>query len=175
MNVFFYIAAAVAMVSTSLAITRRNALHALLYLIVSFLAVAVIFFLLGAPFVAALEVIVYAGAIMVLFVFVIMMFNWEASSKHVAKWASLKTWAGPLALSLVLLTEFVWVLVQHGGLRVEASMILPQEVGISLFREYLLGVELAAMLLLAGIVGAYHLGSQKRKPVHRYFEKGAAE
>jgi NADH-quinone oxidoreductase subunit J len=175
MNVFFYIAAAVAIVSTALAITRRSAIHALLYLIVSFLAIAVIFFLLGAPFVAALEVIIYAGAIMVLFVFVVMMLNGEASSKHMNKWVSLKAWTGPLVLSLILLIEFIWVLVQHGGLRFEASMIPPQEIGISLFREYLLGVELAAMLLLAGIVGAYHLGSQKRKPVPRPLEKGTAE
>ncbi|HYW86024.1 MAG TPA: NADH-quinone oxidoreductase subunit J, partial [Spirochaetia bacterium] len=54
-------------------ITRRNAVHALLYLVVSLLAVAIIMFLLGAAFVAALEVIIYAGAIMVLFVFVIML------------------------------------------------------------------------------------------------------
>ena len=52
-----------------------NAVHALLYLIVSLLAVAVVFYVLGAPFVAALEVIIYAGAIMVLFVFVVMMLN----------------------------------------------------------------------------------------------------
>jgi NADH-quinone oxidoreductase subunit J len=53
-----------------MAITRLNAMHALLYLMVSLLAVAVVFFTLGAPFVAALEVIIYAGAIMVLFIFV---------------------------------------------------------------------------------------------------------
>ena len=66
---------AVAIVSTALMITRLNAVHALLYLIVSLLAVAVVFYTLGAPFVAALEVIIYAGAIMVLFVFVVMMLN----------------------------------------------------------------------------------------------------
>ena len=56
-------------------ITRLNAVHALLYLVVSLLAVAMVFFILGAPFVAALEVIIYAGAIMVLFIFVMMMLN----------------------------------------------------------------------------------------------------
>ena len=75
MEVAFYIAAIVAIVSTVLTITRLNAVHALLYLIVSLLAVAVVFYALGAPFVAALEVIIYAGAIMVLFVFVVMMLN----------------------------------------------------------------------------------------------------
>ena len=66
----FYIASAVALAATILAMTRANAIHALIYLIVSLLAIAVIFFLIGAPFAAALEIVVYAGAIMVLFVFV---------------------------------------------------------------------------------------------------------
>ncbi len=71
----FYVAGAVAIVSTLLTITRLNAVHALLYLIVSLLSVAIVFYTLGAPFVAALEVVIYAGAIMVLFIFVVMMLN----------------------------------------------------------------------------------------------------
>ncbi|HWT46666.1 MAG TPA: NADH-quinone oxidoreductase subunit J, partial [Vicinamibacterales bacterium] len=59
----FYLAAAVALIATALAISRKNVVHGLLYLIVSLLAVALIFFVVGAPFVAALEVIIYAGAI----------------------------------------------------------------------------------------------------------------
>ena len=75
MELAFYIAGAVAVIATILMLTRLNVVHALLYLIVSLLAVAVVFYVLGAPFVAALEVIIYAGAIMVLFVFVVMMLN----------------------------------------------------------------------------------------------------
>ena len=75
MDIIFYIAAVIAFIATVGVVTRKNAIHALLYLVVSLLAVSVIFFVLGAPFVAALEVIVYAGAIMVLFVFAIMMLN----------------------------------------------------------------------------------------------------
>ena len=75
MEVLFYIASLVALSATGLALSRSNAVHALIYLIVSLLAVAVVFFLLGAPFAAALEILIYAGAIMVLFVFVIMMLN----------------------------------------------------------------------------------------------------
>ena len=75
MNVFFYIAAFVAIISTIMAISGRNAIHSLLYLILSLLAVSVVFYLLNAPFIAALEVIIYAGAIMVLFIFVTMMLN----------------------------------------------------------------------------------------------------
>jgi len=72
MNVLFLTAGGVALVATALALTRRSAVHALLYLVVSQLATALLFFLLGAPFAAALEVIIYAGAIMILFVFTIM-------------------------------------------------------------------------------------------------------
>jgi NADH-quinone oxidoreductase subunit J len=74
-NILFYIASVIAIIATLKVVMGKNAVHALLYLIVSLLAVSVIFFILGAPFVAALEVIIYAGAIMVLFVFVIMMMN----------------------------------------------------------------------------------------------------
>ena len=75
MEVLFYMASVLALSATILALTRSNATHALIYLIVSLLAVAVLFFLMGAPFAAALEIVIYAGAIMVLFVFVIMMLN----------------------------------------------------------------------------------------------------
>jgi NADH-quinone oxidoreductase subunit J len=75
MEIAFYLAAAIAIYATVRVITNTNPVHALLSLIVSLLAVAMIFFMLGAPFAGALEVIVYAGAIMVLFVFVVMMLN----------------------------------------------------------------------------------------------------
>ena len=74
MESLFYIAAVTALASTVLVVTGKNASHALIYLIVSLLSVAVIFFLLGAPFAAALEVVVYAGAIVVVFLFVVMCF-----------------------------------------------------------------------------------------------------
>jgi NADH-quinone oxidoreductase subunit J len=64
----FYLAAGISLVSTILAVTRVNATHALIYLIISLLASAIIFYLVGAPFAAVLEVVIYAGAIMVLFV-----------------------------------------------------------------------------------------------------------
>ena len=75
MILMFYIAAAIAVFSTLMMLTRLHAVHALLYLVVALLAVAVVFYTLGAPFIAALEVIIYAGAIMVLFVFVVMLLN----------------------------------------------------------------------------------------------------
>src|ERR1019366_7592195 len=100
MELAFYIAAAVAVTSTLLAITRLVAVHALLYLIVSLLAVAVVFYTMGAPLVAALEVIIYAGAIVVLFVFVVMMLNLGVRTQETErKWLAGRAWIGPVILS----------------------------------------------------------------------------
>jgi NADH-quinone oxidoreductase subunit J len=169
--VMFWAAAAIAVVSTALAVTRRNAIHALLYLVVSFLAVAVIFFTLGAPLAAALEVIIYAGAIVVLFVFVVMMFNLQDERARQGHWTSLRTWAGPAVLSAALLAELLVVLAAGGRHGLGAPPVPPRAVGVSLFSAYVLGVELAAMLLLAAVVGAYHLGSRKPVLHHRLFEE----
>ena len=111
MNAAFYISAAVATAATLFAITRANAMHALLYLIVSLLALALVFFTLGAPFAALLEVIVYAGAIIVLFVFVIMMLNLsETSISREREWLAPAGWIGPSLLCVVLLAELIYVL-----------------------------------------------------------------
>jgi NADH-quinone oxidoreductase subunit J len=159
MELVFYIASAVAVVSTVLVITRFNAVHALLYLIVSLLAVAVIFFALGAPFVAALEVIIYAGAIMVLFIFVVMMLNLGDESVNQEKgWLSPGMWVGPSILSLILVAEVLYILFRGGLKGGMGTAVGPKTVGMALFGPYLIGVELAALLLLAGLVGAYHLG-----------------
>ncbi len=163
MNAVFYIAAAVAIVSTGLVITRLNAVHALLYLIVSLLAVAVIFFTLGAPFVAALEVIVYAGAIMVLFLFVIMLLNLgPTTTEQEREWLRPGIWIGPAILAALLLAEFVYAAALSGS-NVGGTVVAPKQVGLALFGPYLLGVELASVLLLAGLVGAYHLGRQTKE------------
>ncbi len=172
MDITFYIAAAVAILSTIMVITRLNAVHALLYLIVSLLAVAVIFYVLGAPFIAALEVIIYAGAIMVLFIFVVMMLNLgDKSVQQEKQWLSAGAWVGPAILSLILLGEFLYVMLAGSGQPVEGVVVSPQKVGVSLFSTYLLGVELSAMLLLAGIIGAYHLGRRKKPVYHRFLQE----
>ncbi len=159
MNLLFYTSAVVAIVSTFLVITRKSAVHALLYLIVSLLAVALIFFSLGAPFVAALEVIIYAGAIMVLFVFVIMMLNLGSeAAKQESLWLTPATWIGPSILVAVLALELLYVFTTDRARLYSVSLIGPKQVGIALFGPYVLGVELASMLLLAGLIGAYHLG-----------------
>ncbi len=171
MNIVFYLSATVAVLATLMVITRANAMHALLYLIVSLLAVALVFFTLGAPFVAALEVIVYAGAIMVLFIFAIMLLNQgEQSAALERQWLRASGWVGPSILALVLLIEVFYVLaVAHGAASGQTApgaapapgaAVNPQQVGAALFTTYLIGVELASILLLASLVGAYHLGQR---------------
>ncbi len=159
MEAVFYISGATAVAATAFALTRRNAAHALLYLVVSLLAVAVVFYTLGAPFIAALEAIVYAGAIMVLFVFVIMMLNPVAGSQpedeSLREW---KLWIGPSILAVILGAELLYLLGTYSSGEAGRTMVAPGVVGVSLLGPYALGVELASMLLLAALVAAYHLG-----------------
>src|SRR5690606_35416795 len=104
MNVAFYVFAAVAVVAGVMTVTRLNAMHALLHLIVALLALASVFFVFGAPFAALLEVIVYAGAIMVLFVFAVMMLNLgEQAIDQERQWLSGRVWIGPSILCAILL------------------------------------------------------------------------
>lgn len=171
MEIMFYIAAVVAIFSTVMVITRLNAVHALLYLIVSLLSVAVIFFILGAPFIAALEVIIYAGAIMVLFIFVIMMLNLgNAAKQQESQWLKPSMYIGPSILSIIILLELLFALSRNQSEMFTGSVIDAKQVGAALFGPYLIAVELAAMLLLAGIVGAYHLGRRKKASLHRFTE-----
>ncbi len=165
MNGVFYLSAFVALFATVMVITRVNAVHALLYFIVSLLSVAMIFFVLGAPFVAALEVVIYAGAIMVLFVFVIMLLNigTEAAEQE-RQLLSPQAWAGPAALAALLMGEFLYVMAAGAGGSEAMGSVGPKEVGMALLTRYVIGVELASMLLLAGLVGAFHLGRRKRVP-----------
>jgi NADH-quinone oxidoreductase subunit J len=142
-----------------------------LYLVISFLAIAVVFFVLGAPFVAALEVIVYAGAIVVLIIFVIMMLNLKSESTEQEKqWLTRDIWIGPGILSVILLGELIYIISSTGASEMSQGVVDSKAVGLSLYGPYVIGVELSGILLMAGIVGAYHLGRQKKKIVHRFLE-----
>ena len=168
MNTIFYIAGAVAIISSLLAITNRNAIHALLYLILSLLSVSVIFYILGAPLSAALEVIVYAGAIMVIFIFVVMMLNTGREEEKENKWLTPRMYIVPSILAVTLLVIFIYVLKEFQFEKTAAEIIGPKQVSIKLFTKYLLAVEISAILLLAGIVGGYHLGKQNKTVLHRF-------
>jgi NADH-quinone oxidoreductase subunit J len=174
-NVLFFIAAAVAVAATAMVITRTKAIHALLYLVVSFLALALVFYILGAPFIAALEVIIYAGAIMVLFLFALMLINpGSPDEAREREWLRPRAWILPSALAAVLLFELVYLLAAGGvpgsavsstGASVSGDATAQvKAVGIALFGPYLLGVELASILLLAGLVAAHRLTQDLDEP-----------
>jgi NADH-quinone oxidoreductase subunit J len=171
MNVFFYIAAGVAIISTVMAISGRNAIHALLYLILSLLSISIIFYLLDALFIAALEVIIYAGAIMVLFIFVTMMLNIGLERKMERKWLNTQMWIVPSIFACILFVDLFLALKNMPSAVDAKNIIPPKQLGISLFTTYLPAVEIAGILLMAGVIGAYHLGSQKKKVTHRFLEK----
>ena len=170
----FYISSVIAVLSSLMVITRKNAFSALLYMIISLISVALIFFILGAAFVAALEIIIYAGAIMVLFVFVTMMLNLGEESEKLEKtWMRLRIWIGPSILALILGVEVILIIVSSEINALPGGEIGPKEVGIALYGKYIIGVELAALLITAGILGAYHLGKRKDLIQHRYLKGGS--
>ena len=172
MDIAFYIASALAVFATVMVITRLNAVHALLYLVNSLFASSVVFFTLGAPFMAALEIIIYAGAIMVLFIFVLMMLNLGKEAIDMERsWSNPRTWIGPGILSLALLGELIYLIFSVPSGAWEAKEVGPKLVGLSLYGPYMLAVELSAMLLMAGIVGAYHLGRHDKIIRHRFLIK----
>ena len=164
MELLFYVAATIALLSTALVVTSPNPVHALLYLVLSLLAVATTFFTLGAPFAGVLQVIVYAGAILVLFVFVVMMLNLgRRTTEQERIWLSPVAAAGPAILATVLLFMLGRVIMPDTTLTAAGlKTITAKDVGIILYGPYLLAVELASMLLLAGLVAAYHLGKSEQ-------------
>lgn len=169
MQFLFYLSALIALLAAWRVIRGVNAVHALLYLIVALLAIALMFFMLGAPFAAALEVIIYAGAIMVLMVFVIMMLNQgDSAVEQERAWLSGRLWRGPALLCAVLLAQLCYLLLP-AGISGNAAVIDAVAVGRALYGPYMLLVELASMLLLAALVGAWHL---TRALKHRPREEG---
>jgi NADH-quinone oxidoreductase subunit J len=124
----------------------------------SLLAVAVVFFSVGAPFVAILEAIVYAGAIMVLFLFVVMMLNLGQRSRDQEKdWLPARSWLVPSVLAAVLLMQLT---ASFPAAQTQIVEVGARAVSELLFGPYVLAVELASFLLLAGLVSAYHIAKK---------------
>ncbi len=158
MTILFYVSAVIALISAVAVVTRVNAMHALLYLALMFISLASVLWTLGAPFAAVLEIVVYAGAIMVLFVFVVMMLNLGKRAEDIERsWLSPSVWGLPLILALGLFVIFIISAVQLEG-PPEGTYVGPKPVGISMFPTYLIGVELASLMLIAGLVAAFHYG-----------------
>ena len=163
--IVFLILAFVAVGSALGMLLNKNAVYSALFLILNFATVAVFYLILGAPFIAMTQVTVYAGAIMVLFLFVIMLLGAEQLSK-----STKLNWQKPIAifLALVLIVEAGFIIFGDG---LEFSKITPAgsdygspaEIGRLLFNEYLLPFEITAILLLAAMVGAIVITKREKK------------
>jgi len=158
--ILFYLLAAVTLISTLCAITARQAVRAIVYLVTSFFALALIFYLLGAPLVAAFEVIIYAGAIMVLFLFVIMMLDLGHPEKMARP--SLTDW-WPAALLFLTVLGSVGILVVDGHPQTPGRFagISVREFSVALFTRYGVAVEIISLQLLFALVGALYLGRRR--------------
>lgn len=159
----FYVLAAVAIFASLRVIIHSNPVHAILSMIVLLLSIAGIMFVIGAPFAGALEIVVYAGAIMVLFVFVIMMLNLGmANDMREERWLDAGTWAIPTGLALIIgVVLYAMIGLNHDPAAVIGGVTIPAKaVGTTLFSKYIMLVEIAALLLLAALVAAYHLGKE---------------
>jgi len=161
--IIFFGLALVAVASAMGLLLSKNAIYAALNLIMNFITVAVFYLLLGAPFIALTQVTVYAGAIMVLFLFVIMLLGVERLGAGVVL-----PWQRPLAIILaaVLLFEAGMVIFRISGDLPEISIAganfgSPAAVGEMLFSAYLLPFEIISLLLLVAMVGAIVLTKKR--------------
>jgi NADH-quinone oxidoreductase subunit J len=162
----FLVLAMVAITSALGMLINRNAIYAALFLVLNFATVAVFFLLLNAPFIAVAQVSVYAGAIMVLFIFVIMLLGAERTGQTQSI-----AWQRPLAITLaiILLLEAGFILVGQRGFVAPVAGELPPgfgsptQVGTELFTNYLLPFEVTSVLLLVAMIGAIVLTKNEKK------------
>jgi NADH-quinone oxidoreductase subunit J len=156
----------VAILASILMVTRRNPIHSALLLILTFLCTAIFFFLLQNPFIAVIQVLVYAGAIMMLIVFVIMLLELEEELRSPLKISFSKG----VAVTTVLLLMLGLFFAVFGGARGPSGGYSPEKVselgsvkvvGKMLFTDYLLPFEIVSILLMAAIVGAIVLAKQR--------------
>ena len=155
--VVFVITAAVAIIGAVAMLLSRNAIHSALFLLLNFSSIAVLYLLLDAPFLFAVQLIVYAGAIIVLFLFVVMLLGAERAEDERDRIA----WQRPLALlmGLLLLGEAVYVFFARSSTAVAPAptntpdFATPSKIGEALFSSYLLPFEITSVILLAALVG----------------------
>ena len=162
---FFYFLSGLAIVSALLVITRRNPVHSALALIFTLLAVAGLYLMLYAPFVAGVQIILYAGGIMVLFLFVIMLVSIEKSEREDQ---FNKQWHVGIAATTVLAGLLVYVYWKGHNIFRAPMPVLPeteslntQRIGLALYGQYLLPFEVASLLLLVAIVGAVVMAKKR--------------
>jgi len=161
-SIIFYLLAVLILVSTALAITRRDLVHAVVYLIFSFFGSAMLFYLFGAPFLAVLEVIIYAGAIMVLFLFIVMMLKVETAGQRLfplSQWLPAAVCAAAyLALGIGLVAAD-----PNGNRVLTTGRAEPVAFGQYIFQKYWLSIEIISLLLLVAVIGALLLARRSKK------------
>jgi NADH-quinone oxidoreductase subunit J len=160
---FFYFLSALTVFSGVLVITRKNPVHSALALIVSLLGQAALYLMLYAPFVAGVQIILYAGGIMVLFLFVIMLVNIEKSQKEEQ---FNKQWLVGLAAAVAVGALFVFVYVKGRGLFPDRAIQMPeqsntQQVAVLLYGNYIFAFEIASLLLLVAVIGAVVMAKKR--------------
>ena len=160
----FYILASVAVLSALMVIWSRNVVHSAIYLVLAFLCVAGVYVVLQAEFVAVVQVFVYAGGIVVLFLFVIMLVNLrDAIGRRVRVHATISALVGLAATALLLYVA------ETGGLRSTWSPGVDlsaqggnlQQIGWAIYRDYLLPFEIASILLLVAVVGSVVMAKKR--------------
>lgn len=161
--IVFFILAAIAIVAALGMLTSRNAVHSALFLVLNFGTIAVFYIILNAPFIGMVQITVYAGAIMVLFLFVIMLLGAE----KLGGVAGEDKWQRYLAglLAVVLVGVFVTVLVQSGDATGGGTAVIdtsPTALGLRLFEGYVFPFEVTGVLLLTSMIGVVVLGRKKR-------------
>ena len=168
----FYLFAAIAVVSSALVIGQRNPIHSVLLLIASFGAISGLYVQLDAPFLAVIQIIVYAGAIMVLFLYVVMLLN--APREDAAEWDRLHPLQQPGAarygsvLAVLLVVQLGWALSRTLGVReavgarADGTVVSSvRTLGRTLFTEYLFAFEATSILILVAMVGAVLLARRE--------------
>jgi NADH-quinone oxidoreductase subunit J len=156
----FYVFAAISVLASLLVIAQRNPIYSVLRLIASFGALSGLYVLLDAPFVAVIQIIVYAGAIMVLFLFVVMLLNAPHEETVYDEQTHPLMRPGPkrfgTLLAAVLIVELVWALTKRGesGVSPGGALISVNTIGQLLFTEYAFAFEVTSVLILVAMVGA---------------------
>lgn len=158
----FYFLSFVAILSAIMMVFSKNPVHSVLYLVVTFFSIAGHYFLLNAQFLGVVHIIVYAGAIMVLFLYVIMMLNLNKEVEPIK--SNIQKFIGVVSaglLSLVLIATIKTTEVNNSTSGISSEIGLVNNLGKTLFNEYLLPFELASILLLAAMVGAVFLSKKE--------------
>ena len=167
----FWILAAVTVMASVLVVGQRNPMHSVILLIVSFGALSGLYMMLDAPFVAAIQIIIYAGAIMVLFLFVVMLLNAPTEDAPTGYAARILGGAGPrrfgVVLSTILVLQLAWILSELTSTPLEsgaqpAASLTVFDIGVKLFREYAFAFEATSVLILVAMVGAVIIARKAR-------------